>query len=846
MPRTTYWDFESPSQGKKGTTLTGYLEGRFSNPWAPSTIYIASLKNYPDFIKIGFCQVRNRQKRFSDSEFGEILFDLCEEKELLSGDIPRAEAYICEKYLFSILMHEKEFEQINDLRKKNWSGYTETFKVPDKAKFIERVRSKIKNTLLNGDKGWEIMLDQIVILDKDKSLYLKRKNLSPTNINNEQLSDAYLETEKSFTVGELNHSIGAIVSRKFASNFKLKATVCKSESKQGHLWLTLTDGKATLDGIVWSTSIKSLNFLPKKDDKVIIFGKLNFWETQARISIQILEIISTDLTDNALNSEDILEAENDNIKKTVEEETKATSQDNLNDLGFVKDNNHIEIGNEEETKELEENNQSSQIEDKKTKPIGIEIDNSININAKAIKTSEDGNNIKISFEEAKEKLQKSSKAGRLIMKEKDSWEIEFFAENENVQEEKISINKIKADEINESDSEYINKKGYDQFSLPELNKELSKKLQLRETILRSNINLKTRQRSLNSLANFNGNDDLDYDLDNLIDEGKKELNRINHIIEKINEQISVSEKQGKINNNSNSQYLSTEQNQNIHFQRKPPKVTIGKIDNIKDTTQKSDVNNVINKDKNKKHNIENDSIDWLLRKEDLIKSQFHKYTALQVYHPTKSELHDSNDKRILAFKDHYKDDHYQALCFYSIAFKMVIPRNTEILLTCAPGSKAYGDGSLNKLIKILSGGPIKDGSNLLKTIRDRGKKSLQHKYTNAELYETIEINKIEISANCRILILDDVITSGQTFNVCKKILIDSGYKNQITCLGIGKTDWTSSQKTLTDEININNFHDPLSPINIIPKNINKDEPLIPNKIKDSVKEVARRIFDFFK
>ena len=76
MPRPTYWDFESPSQGEKGTTLTGYLEGRFLNPWAPSTIYIASLKNYPDFIKIGLCQVINRQKRFSDSEFGEILFDL--------------------------------------------------------------------------------------------------------------------------------------------------------------------------------------------------------------------------------------------------------------------------------------------------------------------------------------------------------------------------------------------------------------------------------------------------------------------------------------------------------------------------------------------------------------------------------------------------------------------------------------------------------------------------------------------------------------------------------------------------------------------------------------------------
>ena len=93
-----------------------------------------------------------------------------------------------------------------------------------------------------------------------------------------------------YSVKELNESIGLLLSRGFAPKFILEATVSKSQIKKGHLWLTLTDGKASVDAVAWSSAIKSLKFLPKQDDGVVIIGKLNFWESQARVSVQVFDI----------------------------------------------------------------------------------------------------------------------------------------------------------------------------------------------------------------------------------------------------------------------------------------------------------------------------------------------------------------------------------------------------------------------------------------------------------------------------------------------------------------------------------------------------------------------------
>ena len=98
------------------------------------------------------------------------------------------------------------------------------------------------------------------------------------------------QTLPTYSVKELNNSIGLLLSRGFAPKFILNATVSKSQLKKGHLWLTLTDGEASIDGVAWSSTIRSLTFLPKQDDGVVIIGKLNFWESQARLSVQVLDI----------------------------------------------------------------------------------------------------------------------------------------------------------------------------------------------------------------------------------------------------------------------------------------------------------------------------------------------------------------------------------------------------------------------------------------------------------------------------------------------------------------------------------------------------------------------------
>ena len=98
------------------------------------------------------------------------------------------------------------------------------------------------------------------------------------------------ESLPTYSVNELNESIRLLLVRGFAPKFILKATVSKSQIRKGHLWLTFTDGKASVDGVAWSSTIKSIKFLPKQDDGVVIIGKLNFWESQAKISVQVLDI----------------------------------------------------------------------------------------------------------------------------------------------------------------------------------------------------------------------------------------------------------------------------------------------------------------------------------------------------------------------------------------------------------------------------------------------------------------------------------------------------------------------------------------------------------------------------
>jgi exodeoxyribonuclease VII large subunit len=93
-----------------------------------------------------------------------------------------------------------------------------------------------------------------------------------------------------YTVASLNEAIATLLGRGFAPRFLLEATVSRPQLKKGHLWLTLTDGDATISAVIWSSQLRKLSFVPEDGDGVTVVGKLNFWTARAALSVQILDV----------------------------------------------------------------------------------------------------------------------------------------------------------------------------------------------------------------------------------------------------------------------------------------------------------------------------------------------------------------------------------------------------------------------------------------------------------------------------------------------------------------------------------------------------------------------------
>lgn len=93
-----------------------------------------------------------------------------------------------------------------------------------------------------------------------------------------------------YSVSELNGAIGSLLERGFAPRFLLDASVSRPQVKKGHLWMTLTDGDASISAVVWASRLKQLSFEPKDGDGVTVVGKLNFWAARASLTVQALDI----------------------------------------------------------------------------------------------------------------------------------------------------------------------------------------------------------------------------------------------------------------------------------------------------------------------------------------------------------------------------------------------------------------------------------------------------------------------------------------------------------------------------------------------------------------------------
>jgi len=94
----------------------------------------------------------------------------------------------------------------------------------------------------------------------------------------------------SYSVQELNASVGALLERGFAPRFLVHGSALRPQIKKGHLWLTLSDGDASITVVCWASRLKQLNFVPTEGEGVTVVGKLNFWSARASLAVQAIDL----------------------------------------------------------------------------------------------------------------------------------------------------------------------------------------------------------------------------------------------------------------------------------------------------------------------------------------------------------------------------------------------------------------------------------------------------------------------------------------------------------------------------------------------------------------------------
>jgi len=93
-----------------------------------------------------------------------------------------------------------------------------------------------------------------------------------------------------YSVGELNGAIGNLLERGFAPRFLVEGTVSRPQLKKGHLWLSLSDGEASINAVIWASQLRQLAFVPEEGDGVVVVGRLNFWIARATLTVQVMDL----------------------------------------------------------------------------------------------------------------------------------------------------------------------------------------------------------------------------------------------------------------------------------------------------------------------------------------------------------------------------------------------------------------------------------------------------------------------------------------------------------------------------------------------------------------------------
>ena len=99
-----------------------------------------------------------------------------------------------------------------------------------------------------------------------------------------------MTAKDAYTVSEVNHYIaGMFDGDPFLNHVRILGEISRItvQSGSGHMYFALKDDRSVIDAKMWKGTQRSLTFLPKQGDKVIVTGAVDVFEKSGRYSITV-------------------------------------------------------------------------------------------------------------------------------------------------------------------------------------------------------------------------------------------------------------------------------------------------------------------------------------------------------------------------------------------------------------------------------------------------------------------------------------------------------------------------------------------------------------------------------
>ncbi|MFP4458695.1 MAG: exodeoxyribonuclease VII large subunit [Candidatus Zixiibacteriota bacterium] len=132
-------------------------------------------------------------------------------------------------------------------------------------------------------------MSELFSFEKDRNNKKKSHNNQDIEINNESSGD---DKPKPLSVTELNKKVLKVIEGHFVHGIWVEAEIRNFKNhSSGHWYFSLVDEESQVSGVMWRGSTKSVGFMPKDGNKLLVYGKPTMYTRRGNYQFMVLKML---------------------------------------------------------------------------------------------------------------------------------------------------------------------------------------------------------------------------------------------------------------------------------------------------------------------------------------------------------------------------------------------------------------------------------------------------------------------------------------------------------------------------------------------------------------------------